>query len=278
MTNQAGGTLGVTVDGTAGTSSVISGPGVSLAGTLSVATVGTPADSSTYTPIAGPVTGTFSAFSFGPFGYAVSYPSNAVVLTAKPVFSVSATPLTPAENVELTTPQVATLGSATDGTGAYSATVNYGDGSGTTPATVNVTGSTGTVDGPSHTFTSPGTYTVTTAVANTDGTTISISESLTVTGPTITGLSKTKITQGKKLKTIVSGSGLDSHDTVTVSNTGVTVISVKVGKVSKKHPHPTLTVKLAAGKTAALGPCNVTVTDMSNGANVIAVDALTVVS
>ncbi|MGO8872574.1 MAG: hypothetical protein ACLQPH_14445 [Acidimicrobiales bacterium] len=143
---------------------------------------------------------------------------------------------------------------------------------------MTVTGPTGTVDGPTHTYTTPGTYTVTTSVSNTDGTTETVTESVTVFRPTVSGFSKTSVKQGKKLTTVISGTGFDAHDTVTVSNPGVTVVSVQVGKVSKKHPNPTLKVKLSASKTAALGPFDVTVTDSGDGANVTATNAITVVS
>ncbi len=82
LTNTASGTLGVTVNGTAGG---ISGPGVTITGsTLEVTTVGSPAVGTTFTPISGPVTGTFSHFDFGTGNYSVSYPSNSVVLTTEP--------------------------------------------------------------------------------------------------------------------------------------------------------------------------------------------------
>jgi hypothetical protein len=134
----------------------------------------------------------------------------------------------------------------------------------TATATVNITNPTGTVTGPAQTYT-PGSYTVTTVVSNTSGTTYTLTQGLTVTGPTISGFSKTSIKQGKKLSTIVSGTGFDSSASSpgawTISNPGVTVVSAKVGKVSKKHPSPTIELKLAATKTAALGPFNVTLTE-----------------
>ena len=65
LTSSSTATLGVTANGTSGTGG-ITGPGVSLAGTLAVSTVGSPALGLTFTPIPGPVTGTFSALSFGP--------------------------------------------------------------------------------------------------------------------------------------------------------------------------------------------------------------------
>lgn len=38
----------------------------------------------------------------------------------------------------------------------------------------------------------------------------------------------------------------------------ITVVSAKVGKITKKHPNPTIEPKLSASKTAALGSFNVT--------------------
>ena len=270
------GTLGVTVNGTSGTGG-ISGPGITLASgsTLAAATVGTPTVGTVFTPIGGPVTGTFTTLSFGPNAYAVAYPGGAVQLTTEPAFTLTPAPMSPKENVPTGTVVLGNIGSASDGTGIYSATVNWGDGSGTGPATVTITGSTGPVTG-SHTYTTPGVYTVTTTLANTDGTTLTTTESVTVTGPTVTGFSKTLIKQGKKLSTVVSGTGLDASAVVTTSNPGVTVVSAKVGKPTKKHPNPTLKVKLSATKTAVTGPINVTITQDTGTVTVTA--AITVVS
>ena len=270
LSNTSSGTIGVTVNGTAGTGG-ISGPGVSLASgsTLSVTTVGSPAVSTLFTPISGPVTGTFTTFSFGDHNYAVTYPSSAVQLEVEPAFTTTATTLSPKENEALTTPELATIGSATDGTGTYSATVNYGDGSGVQTATVNITGASGTVTGPTHTYTVNGTYTVTTTVSNTDGQTNTVTDSVTIDGPVITGFSKDSVKQGKKLSTVVSGTGFDTSanfkasdptDPWSVSNPGVTVVSAKFAKATKKKA-ATIKLKLSVSKTAATGPFNVTLTE-----------------
>jgi hypothetical protein len=260
VTTAASASVGVTVNGTAGAGG-ISGPGLALAGTLAVTTLGSPSVGTTFTPISGPVTGTFSAFSFGPAAYAVTYPSASVLLTTEAPFTMTPSPFGAKENVATGTVQLAAIGAAGNGTpGGYTATVNWGDGSPTGPATVTVTGATGTVTA-GHTYAHPGTDTVTTTLANTDGTTLVTTESVTVTGPTITGLSKTTVKQGKKLTTVVSGTGFDASVTVTTSNPGVTVVSAKVGKASKKHPHPTIKLKLKAAKTAALGPVDLTLTE-----------------
>ena len=272
LVNTAVGTIGVTVNGTAGG---ISGPGTTLASgsTLSVTTVGSPSIGTVFTPIGGPVTGTFTNLSFGPAAYAVAYPAGAVQLTTEAPYTFTAAPLSAKENVSTGTVTLGNIGSASDGTGIYSATVNWGDGSGTGPATVNVIGATGTVTG-SHTYTTPGTYTVTCSLANTDGTVITTSESVTVTGPVVTGFSKVSVTHGKKLTTKVSGTGLDASAVVTTSNPGVTVVSVKASKASRRHPNVTLTVKLAVAKTAALGPFNVTITE--TGGTTTVINAITI--
>jgi hypothetical protein len=95
-----------------------------------------------------------------------------------------------------------------------------------------------------------------------------------VTGPVVTGLSKVTVVHGKKLTTKVSGTGLDSSAVVTTSNPGVSVVSVKASKVSKKHPNPTLTLKVAVAKTAALGPFSITVTE--TGGTTTVINAITI--
>jgi hypothetical protein len=258
------GTLGVTVNGTAGG---ISGPGVTVTGsTLAVTTVGSqPTAGTVFTPITGPVTGTFSTLVFGANAYAVTYPSGVVALTAENPFTLAPTAFTPLENEPTGAVQVASIGNANDDSGTYSATVNYGDGRGNQTATVVTTGATGTVTGPSHTYATNGTYTVTVTVANTNGTTITTTENVTVGGPIITGFSKTSVKQGKKLTTKVSGTGFDTSANLTsawtTSNPGITITSAKLGKVTRAHPIPAITLKLKASATAALGPVSVTLTE-----------------
>ena len=182
LTDTATGTLGVTVNGTAATGG-ISGSGVTVTGsTLAVTTVGSPTVGSTFTPISGPVTGTFSKFAFGDAAYTVSYPSGSVLLTTGTPFIASPTSFSASANIPTGPVEVATIGSATEGTGTYSATVNYGDVTPIVVASVAITGNTGKVTAPSHTYTTPGTFTVTTSVANTDGTTVTTTKNITVTG------------------------------------------------------------------------------------------------
>jgi fibronectin-binding autotransporter adhesin len=274
------GTTGVTVDASTGVSGISSETTTTVGGTISVTTVGSPTLGTTYAAISGaPISGTFTGFSFGPDYYVVSYPTDEVQLEIEQGFTSSATSFAPKEN-ESITPQVASIGDANDEPGTYSATVNYGDGSGVHAATVNITGTTGTVTGPAHSFTSPGSHTVTVVISNTSGTTETVTDNVTVSGPTISGFSKTSIKQGKKLATVVSGTGFDSSadspSAWTTSNPGITVVSAKVGKVTKKHPNPTIKLKLSATKTATLGAFNVTLTEDTGSVTVD--NAITVVS
>jgi hypothetical protein len=102
-------------------------------------------------------------------------------------------------------------------------------------------------------------------VANTNGTTITVTENVTVAGPVITGFSKTSVKQGKKLTTNVLGTGFDTSANVTsawtTSNPGITITSAKLGKVTRAHPNPAITLKLKVSATAALGPVNITLTE-----------------
>jgi hypothetical protein len=81
LTDTSTGTIGVAVNANTSSASGIAGAGVTLDGTLAVTTIGSPTVGSTFTPITGPVTGTFAALSSAPWDYSVSYPSAAVVLT-----------------------------------------------------------------------------------------------------------------------------------------------------------------------------------------------------
>ncbi len=205
LSNAATGRLGVVVNGVNGS---ISGPGTTLAAgsTLAVTTVGSPSVGTVFTPIGGPVTGTFTNLSFGPAAYAVAQPAGAVQLTTEAPLTLTASPLSARENVATGTVTLGTIGSASDGTGNYAATVDWGDRSGTGPATVTVSSSTGTVSG-SHTYSTPGTYAVTSTLANADGTTLTTTESVVVTDPVVTGLSRVTVVAGKKLQTKISGPG-----------------------------------------------------------------------
>jgi hypothetical protein len=102
-------------------------------------------------------------------------------------------------------------------------------------------------------------------VANTNGTTITNTENVTVAGPVITGFSKTSVKQGKKLTTKVSGTGFDTSANLTsawtTSNPGITITSAKLGKVTRSHPNPAITLKLKVSATATTGPVSVTLTE-----------------
>jgi pectate lyase len=116
--------------------------------------------------------------------------------------------------------------------------VDYGDGTGTQPATVNLTGGSGTVTGPTHTYSTPGPYTLTVVISTTAATTIPVNESITVTGPTVTGLSKTTIKRGKSLSTTVSGTNFDGTGArtgfTTSDSTNISVTSVTFKPATKK--------------------------------------------
>lgn len=179
-------------------------------------------------------------------------------------FDATAASFAPMENVPTGPVVAANITNANDDTGTYSATVDYGDGTATQAAAVNVSGSTGAVTAPSHTYATTGTFTMTTTVTNSDGFTQTVSEPITVTGPTITGFSKTTIDRGGKLSTVVSGTGFDSsadHPSAwAVSGSGVTVVSAKAGKVTKKNPNPTIDLRLSASMKAVAGEYDVTLT------------------
>jgi hypothetical protein len=259
------GVMGVTVGGSAGG---ITGPGITLGGTLEVTTVGTPTVGTVFTPITGS-TGTFTGLAFGPSAYGVSYPSGtSVQLVTGTPFTVVPVTISPEYGLATGPVVVASIVRADLApSGGYSATVNWGDGSPTQAASVTVSGSGGSVTAPTHTYSAFGTYTVTVVVSNTDGTSASTSQSVAIE-PDVTAFSKTKIKQGRKLTTKISGYGLNATAVVTVSNPGVTVVSVKVSKATKKKPYPVITLKLSASKTAATGPFSVTVTE-SGGSTTI---------
>jgi hypothetical protein len=218
LTSSSTATLGVTANGTSGTGG-ITGPGVSLAGTLAVTTVGSPALGSTFTPIPGPVTGTFSALSFGPRAYAVTYPSGSVLLTTTAPFTAAATAFSPHQDIPTGAVQVASVGSAANGTGTYSATVNWGDGSAVQAATVTIIASTGTVVAPTHTYAHAGTFTVTATVANTDGTTLVTTESVVVPPLAVTHISPSSGPMTGGTKVTVTGSGFTGATKVAFGKT-----------------------------------------------------------
>jgi hypothetical protein len=259
------GVIGVTVGGSA---DGITGPGITLGGTLQVTTVGTPTVGTVFTPITGS-TGTFTSLAFGPSAYGVSYPSGtSVQLVTGTPFTVAPVTISPEDGLATGPVVVASIARADLApSGGYSASVNWGDGSPTQAATVTVSGSSGSVTAPTHTYSAFGTYTVTVIVSNTDGTSASTSQAVAIE-PDVTAFSKTKIKQGRKLTTKISGYGLNATAVVTVSNPGVTVVSAKVAKATKKKPYPVITLKLSASKTAATGPFSVTITESGGSTTV----------
>jgi hypothetical protein len=256
LTNASAGTLGVTVNATTSSASGISGPGVSLAGTLGVQTIGSPALGSTFVPITGPVSGTFAAFAFGPHAYTVSYPSGAVQLTTAALFTISPTSFSPSKNIPTGPVQVATIGNATNGTGTYSATVDWGDASSASTATVAITGNTGTVTAPSHTYTSAGSFVVTTSVQNTNGTMLMTTTTVNVPGLAVTAVSPTSGSAAGGTTVTITGTGFTGATAVTFGGTpatGVTVVSdSQISAVSPAHATGTVDIQVTTpGGTSA---------------------------
>jgi hypothetical protein len=255
LTNTSTATVGVTVNGTAGTGG-ISGSGETDAGTLAVSTVGTPTTGTVFTPISGPgATGTFSEFNFETDSYTVTYPSGTVQVTAEQTFTLTPTSFSPKEEYHQTgAVQVATINDANLGTGTYSATVNWGDGKPTVAATVNVSGSSGTVTAPTHKYKAAGVFTVTITVANTVGSTVTYvttTEPVTITGPTFTSVSPTTGPVGTHVTIVgtdLAGATVDfavGHPATIISDTATQIVAkVPSGAVTGK-----ITVVVADGKS-----------------------------
>jgi PKD repeat protein len=109
---------------------------------------------------------------------------------------------------------VATVTSASNGSGTYSATVDWGDGTPVTAASVTPgSGNTETVTAPSHTYATAGTFTVTITVSNTDGTTIPVTEQIDVApaGPSLS-FSPSTFAPGAKVQ--ISFAGFPASATV----------------------------------------------------------------
>lgn len=276
---ESNGTLGVTVGSSVPPPSAhLGNPGTieadqcpsnvfDVGGTLAVDTDGTPTSQTVITNVAAEMTSVdFSNFSFGLDYYAVSYPSPSgeVEVTPGTPFSAFPTTFSAAEGEPVTTPQVAAF--TTNGEpGTYSASVNYGDATGTQPATVTPSGVGGTVAGLTHTFIAPGTYTVTTTISSSAGTTIPVSKSVTVTGPTVTGLSKHSLAPHKSLTTIVTGTNFDGTGAParfsTSDPSNLMVVAVTYKTATKKKPAE-YKVKLKAAKTAPAESVSLTLTQV----------------
>ena len=89
------------------------------------------------------MSGTFSKFAFGDAAYTVSYPSGSVLLTTGTPFTASPNSFSASANIPTGPVEAATIGSASEGSGTYSATVNYGD---LTPTVVASVPSAGTLE------------------------------------------------------------------------------------------------------------------------------------
>lgn len=274
FTQTSTGTYAPTVDASTGVWG-LSGGDDTVAGTLAIATVGSPTLGTAYQVITGAnsLAGTFSAFSFGPHAYAVTYSSTAVTATVATPFSL--TGKNPTLNEHIPNKKI-TVASGTNGSQAgptYTATINWGDGSAPSTGRVTVTGSTFSVTG-SHVYTAKGTYTATTTVSDQWGTTQTVTGKVTVkvpAAPTLTASTPSIVVQGKSATLTLTGSNLTNNATVTFSNPGVTV--GKYVWVSAS----TATVAITVAKTAAPGPVNITVTTVGGSATCtgcLTIDAL----
>ena len=247
------GVFGVTVNGTSGSGGV-SGPGTTLSSgsTLSVTTIGSPAVGTVFTPFGGPVSGTFSTLSFGPAAYAVTYPSGAVRLTtAGTVHPGRGTARPQGEHRH----GHRGAGQHRKRQQRYRHLLGHrrlGRRLGHRSGDGQCLRRHGTVTG-SHTYTAPGTHTVTTTLANTDGTTLVTTEAVTVTGPTITGFSKTVIKPGQeadhrdlrhRTRLQCRGNRLGP-----VGHRGVG----QGGQAEQEAPNPTLKLKLSAPRVQRPG-------------------------
>ena len=128
-----------------------------------------------------------------------------------------------------------------------------------------------TVTGPTHTYTAPGSYTVTVTISTTAGTTISMSESIIVTGPTITGISPDTLAPGDKLMTTVSGNNFDGTGApsgfTTSDPTNLSIKSVVFEPATKKKP-ALYVIVLKAAKGAPTKRVSLTLTQTGTEAGV----------
>jgi hypothetical protein len=235
-----------------------------ISGTLAVTTDGASAGGTVIAFVGGPgVSGTFGTFAFGPDYYTVSYGGGgAVGISPATPFSATATSFSAAEGEAVTTPQVATFDTNSE-PGTYSATVNYGDGTGTQVAMVNLSGTSGTVTGPTHTYVAPGTYPVTTVISTTAGTTITVSESISVTGPTITGFSVTRVRPGRSISTTVKGTNFDGTGAAsgfTTSDPTELSVATVTFHAATRRTAATYTLKLKAATGAHREKVSITLT------------------
>jgi hypothetical protein len=247
----AGGTLAMTNDVAAGTSSVINGGNDTLGGRLDVVTVGKPALGSTYQPIENATTtGTLTSLLFGPYAYSVAYASTGVTLTAVTPFTLTSKSIKAYEDIPAKV-TAATIVPGAQAGATYTATINWGDG----------TSSNGSVSGNkvtgSHHYTSTGTYHVTTTVSDQYGTVQSTTTTAKVTvppAPTVTAVSPSSVTAGKSATLTITGTEFTTNSAVTFSTPGISVTATTFKSATS------LSVKVAVAAGTASGPANVTVT------------------
>lgn len=175
----------------------------------------------------------------------MTYPSGTVVLTAQQTYTLTPTSFSPKEGGQTGPVQVAAISNANLGTGTYSATVNWGDGKPTQAATVNITGTSGTVTAPTHKYKAAGVFTVTVTVANTVGsavTSVTTTENITVTGPTITSISPTSGPVGKKVT--INGTDLAGATVKFAIGHVATIVSDTSTQIVAKVPSGAVTGKI----------------------------------
>ena len=258
-TQTSTGTFQATVDASTGVSGLTGGTDT-LAGTLAINTVGSPTLGNSYDVISGATSesGAFSAFSFGPHAYNVSYSSTAVIVTVETPFSLTGKNSHLDEDIPNSKIEVAVITPGNQGGPVYSATINWGDGTPPSAGTITGTKITG-----SHVYTTTGTFTVSTTVSDQLGTTRTITSSATVVvppAPTVTAVSPADVVQGSsptkptKATLTLTGTEFTNNATVSFSETGITVTSTTWKSAT------TLSVGVSVASSAAPGAVNVTVT------------------
>ena len=257
FTNNAGGTIAVTVNAITGVSKITGGTTVNLDGTLKVTTIGSPAVGTVFTPIS--VTsrvGTFTTLRYGTAAYATAYSPTTVTLTAATPFILKGKAVTGVEDTPLKNVTVATVTNGSLAGTTYTATIDWGDGSPSTPGTVVTTGTGAIVKG-THTYAAPGTFTVTTTVFGSTGTVITKTSAATISPapvPTVTAVSPGVIGRGGAITFTLTGTGFTSDAAVTFSAAGMTASTFTyISPTSVK-------IKGTASATATLGAGNVVVT------------------
>jgi len=239
-----------TVDATTGAFGVTGGS-VSLAGTLGANTVGKPTLGQAFNVVSSSaVTGSFSAFNFGPHAYVVGVGPSSVTLTTATPFKLTGKKVSANEDLPFSG-TVATFTKGSQSGAVYTATINWGDATAPTAGKASGTKVTG-----KHTYTSTGTFTVTTTLSDQFGTVETVTSTATVTlppAPTVTVVKPSKVTAGKPATLKITGTDFTTNSTVSFSNPGITITSVTWTSTTS------LSVKVKVAPKAAGGAGNVSV-------------------